>query len=246
MTGTEMIDMLGLRLEDPDQASFTQPTKIKSINIAQKTVVNLIDNAYLEELEEIDSASVHVTNGVTANGLTSNAISYSTAGITPIRNGIVAVECYDMTGASGAYALTSVGFSNMMKARDVKRLENSYLSGSSDNIVSYVFNETITIKSGSTVDAVDIWYLRQPTDLDASAPTTGSVVAGDGSLEEECTLNIALHEIVVDLAESQLWKMDNKADRAGLAQSGAIGQIKALNERYQIEKPRGIGTQGRV
>ena len=84
-----------------------------------------------------------------------------------------------MTGASGAYALTSVGFSNMMKARDVKRLENSYLSGSSDNIVSYVFNETITIKSGSTVDAVDIWYLRQPTDLDASAPTTGSVVAGD-------------------------------------------------------------------
>jgi len=255
MTGTEMIDMLGLRVEDPDEASFTQSTKIKAINIAQKTVVNLIDNAYLEELEEVDSAVVDSDTGIDENGLTSEAISYTSAGITPIRNGIVAVECYDLTGSAestagagdGTYALSSVGFTNMINAKDVKRLENSYLSGSADNVVSYVFNETITVKSSSTVDAVDVWYLKQPVDLDASAPISGeNIVAGDGSLEEECQLNIALHEIVVDLAESQLWKMDNKGERAGLAQSGAMGQIKALNDRYQIEKPKGIGTQGRA
>jgi len=253
MTGTEMIDMLGLRLEDPSHTAFTQATKIKAINIAQKTVVNLIDNAYLEELEVIDSAVVDSDTGVTENGLTNNTITYSTAGVTPIRNGIVAVECYDLTGSAesssgagdGTYALSSVGFANMINAKDVKRLENSYLSGSSDNVVSYVFNETISIKSGSTVDAIDVWYLKSPTDLDASAPTTGNVVAGDGSLDEECQLNIALHEIVVDFAESQLWKMDNKPDRSTVAQNNAISQVKALNDRYQIEKPKGIGTQGR-
>ena len=40
--------------------------------------------------------------------------------------------------------------------------------------------------------------------------------------------------------------MDNKPDRATVAYSNAINQIKALNERYQVEKPKGIGTQGRA
>ena len=40
--------------------------------------------------------------------------------------------------------------------------------------------------------------------------------------------------------------MDNKPDRAGNAYTNAINQIKALNDRYQIEKPKGIGTQGRA
>ena len=71
MTGTELIDMLGLRLEDPSEANFTSATKIKALNIAQRTVVNLIDNAYLTELQEIDTATFANTvyNDTTGNGL---------------------------------------------------------------------------------------------------------------------------------------------------------------------------------
>ena len=78
---------------------------------------------------------------------------------------------------------------------------------------------------------IDVWYLKSPTDLVA-----------DGT---ECVLNIALQELVLDFAESQLWRMDAKADRATSAYNSALNVIKTLNERYQAEKPEGIGTKGR-
>ena len=58
-------------------------------------------------------------------------------------------------------------------------------------------------------------------------------------------LNPALQEMVLDFAEAQLWRMDAKGDRAQLAYSNALATIKVLNDRYQVEKPEGIGTKGR-
>ena len=231
MTGTDMVDMLGLRLEDPAEASFTSATKIKAINIAQRTVVNLIDNAYLTELQSIDAYTLHATNGFTANALASGASTFSSLGVDPIRGGVIAVKGYNKTGAEGSYVISSLGFANMIEPQDVKRLENSYLAGSTSNVVAYVFKESLYVEP-TTVEAVDIWFLKNPTDI-----------ADDTT---ECELNIALHEVILDFAESQLWKMDNKPDRAGVAYTNAINQIKALNERYQVEKPKGIGTQGRT
>jgi len=231
MDGTEMVDMLGLRLEDPSEASFTSATKIKAINIAQRTVVNLIDNAYLTELQNIDSYTLHATNGFTANALTSGSSAFSSLGVDPIRGGVIAVKGYNKTGAEGSYVVSDLGFANMIEPQDVKRLENSYLAGSTSNVVAYVFKESLYVEP-TTVEAVDIWFLKNPTDI-----------AND---DTECELNIALHEVILDFAESQLWKMDNKPDRAGVASTNAINQIKALNERYQVEKPKGIGTQGRA
>ena len=226
-----MVDMLGLRLEDPSEASFTSATKIKAINIAQRTVVNLIDNAYLTELQNIDSYTLHATNGFTANALTSGSSAFSSLGVDPIRGGVIAVKGYNKTGAEGSYVVSDLGFANMIEPQDVKRLENSYLAGSTSNVVAYVFKESLYVEP-TTVEAVDIWFLKNPTDI-----------AND---DTECELNIALHEVILDFAESQLWKMDNKPDRAGVAYTNAINQIKALNERYQVEKPKGIGTQGRA
>ena len=226
-----MVDMLGLRLEDPSEASFTSATKIKAINIAQRTVVNLIDNAYLTELQNIDSYTLHATNGFTANALTSGSSAFLSLGVDPIRGGVIAVKGYNKTGAEGSYVVSDLGFANMIEPQDVKRLENSYLAGSTSNVVAYVFKESLYVEP-TTVEAVDIWFLKNPTDI-----------AND---DTECELNIALHEVILDFAESQLWKMDNKPDRAGVAYTNAINQIKALNERYQVEKPKGIGTQGRA
>ena len=45
MTGNEMLSTLGLRLEDPQESSFTQAAKIDALNIAQISVVNLVNNA---------------------------------------------------------------------------------------------------------------------------------------------------------------------------------------------------------
>lgn len=232
MTGTEMIDMLGLRLEDPSESNFTSATKIKALNIAQRTVVNLIDNAYLTELQEIDTATFANTvyNDSTGNGLDADGkATFTNLGIDPIRGGVIAINVYDINNSNQSVDL---GFANMIEPQDAKRLENSYLAGSDSNPVAYIFNEAIYVKPVKPSGGIDVWYLKNPTAI-ASGNT-------------ECELNVALHEVVLDFAESQLWKMDNKPDRAGLAYTNAVNQIKALNDRYQVEKPKGIGTQGRA
>ena len=153
-------------------------------------------------------------------GVTFTVLTNHADGGQPIRNGIVAVKLY-----GGKWA-------TMIEPGDQKRLENTYLAGSATNPISYVFGEKVYVDgAASATTAIDVWYLRQPVAIAANAT--------------ECELNIALHEIVVDLAESQLWKMDAKTDRSTAAQTNAATMIEALNARYQGEAPSGIGTKGR-
>jgi hypothetical protein len=119
----------------------------------------------------------------------------------------------------------------MIEPGDQKRLENTYLATSTTNPVAYTFGEKLYVDGSSAQGAVDVWYLRQPVAVAASG--------------DECELNIALHEVVIDLAESQLWKMDAKVDRAAAAYQNASAQMEALNARYAIEAPSGIGTKNR-
>ena len=202
---------LGLRLEDPAQSVFTEASKVDAINISMRTVCNMLDNGYLTEMERIDNDQALVSGNVT----------FSTAGITPIRGGI-----------TGIYDETNDKWCTMVETKDLKRLENSYLSGTTSNPVAYVFQETIYVKPTS-VALIDIWYLTEPTDYVA------------GAITAECELNPALHELVLDFAEAQLWRMDAKSDRATSAYNNALNLVKILNERYQVEKPEGIGTKGR-
>jgi len=213
MTGNEMLSTLGLRLEDPSESSFTQAAKLDALNIAQKSVVNLIHNAYLGELQVIDESKT----------MTANAIDISVGGDLSeevMRNGIIAV-----------YDSTDDVWCTMIDPGDQKRLENSYLAGSTTNPVAYVFSDKLFVDGPGATDDVDVWYLRSPADIEA-----------DGN---ECSLNVALHESVVDMAESQLWKMDAKNDRATAAYANGKGQIDSLNARYPTEAPTGIGTKGR-
>ena len=212
MTGNEMLSNLGLRLEDPAASVFTSAVKLDSLNLAQKTVCSMIDNAYLVELQTI------ADNKTVSTGACTFDVAFG-SGVNPIRNGI-----------TGIYDETNDVWCTMIEPGDVKRLENSYLDGSTSNPVAYVFADTIYIKPTS-VSSIDVWYIKEPTDLAASAT--------------ECELNPALQEMVLDFAESQLWRMDAKSDRAQSAYNNALNLVKVLNDRYQAEKPTGIGTKGR-
>lgn len=218
MTGNDLSVNLGLRLEDPAQSVFTAQAKMDAVNLAQKTVVNMIDNTYLTELQTIKNDQ----------SLTNGSVTFATAGIDPIRGAII-----------GVFDETNDVWCTMIEPGDVKRLENSYLSGNTTNPVAYVFGSTIYVKPTS-IATVDIWYLKSPTDFNHS--DSGSTAGGMGY---QCELNDALQELVLDFAEAQLWRMDSKLDRASSAYNSAINVVKALNDRYQIEKPKGIGTKGR-
>jgi len=199
-------------MEDPAESSFSLTAKVDAINVAQNTVVNLINNAYLTELETVASNK----------SLTSGATTFAAASITPIRNGVAVVK------------INGGNYCSMMEARDVKRTQNSYLSGTDANPIAYIFDETIYVLSDAAT-AIDIWYLSAPTDLTVSS----------GAVSNSSTLNEALHEVIVDFAEAQLWRMDAQSERAAAAYQSATNQINALNARYEGEAPEGIGTKGR-
>lgn len=234
MTGDLMIDMLGLRMEDPEEASFTSDAKLKAINLAQKTVCNLIHNAYLTELQLIDSGLVPGTDGVVDldGGFVTTTNEDSTTK-KPLRGSVSRV--YIDTGNVNSTAATSIAkYAIMVEPSAVKRLENSYLSSSTSNPVAYIFANKLymLIGSGNYPDDVDIWYLKEPADVTDSS----------GS---ESELNEALHEVVLDFAESQLWKMDGNLERGSAAYQNATAIVAALNARYETERPEGIGTRGR-
>ena len=211
MTNTEMIDLLGLRLEDPDKKAFSADARYKAINVAQLTITNLIDNSLLTELE-------HSENKTSSSG---GIINVTDLTYIPIRNGIYAVKNNDSSVNA---------FLNLIEFKDIKRLENTYLSSSVNNPVGYIFANKINIEPASA-HSCTIYYLRKPNDVD------------DGN---DCELDESLHEIVVDLAEAQLWKMDGQYARATSATENAIQIISALNSRLGIEKPQGVGTYGRA
>ena len=71
--------------------------------------------------------------------------------------------------------------------------------------------------SPTTCVSVDVYYIKEPT-----------AIANDSS---ECELNSSLETILLDLAESMLFRADNDLQRASLAEKKAFDQIKTLNER---------------
>jgi hypothetical protein len=210
MTGAEMLTNLGQRLEDPAGTIFTTAVKLENLNIAQKNLVNMIHNAYLTELETV------ANNKVAGAGSRWSTCTFATAFSTdlPIRNGIIKI--YDETNDK---------WCTIVEFKDVKKLENSYLAGDTTSPRAFIFDETIYIQPTSCV-LIDVWYLKAPTAL-----------ANDSN---ECVLNTALHDIVLDLAESKCWRMDGKPEKAQIAQNSATSMIGVLNERYAMEMPEGV------
>ncbi len=60
-----------------------------------------------------------------------------------------------------------------------------------------------------------------------------------------CELNPSLHGMVVDLAESYLWRQDGKEAQAKIAYDYAMAEINVRNQRYGGEAPAGIGAGSR-
>ena len=102
-------------------------------------------------------------------------------------------------------------------------------AGGANNSSAVPIRNNVTIRPNAQVGGFTnavLYYLKTPTDIASGV---------------EPILNSALHDIMIDLAEAELWRMDNKADRSQLAKASAMEQIKMLNDRYAIEQPTGVG-----
>lgn len=220
MTSSEMTSLLGIRLEDTSQLSFSAATKIQALNVAQVAATNFLHEDYLTELEHRDTITVNAS-ALASRGYINFAdgTSENTTSANPLRGSVRNVEV--------SYSSTNFIFAAMIPFEDVKKLENAYLEPGNANPIAYTFHNSLYITPIAGIAGVRVYYLKEP-----------AAIASDAN----CTLNVSLHEIVVDLAESQLWRSDNQVNRAKSAYESAISQISVLNEMRGVNKPEGVGA----
>ena len=200
MSGQEMLDILGLRLNDPSEADFNQPIKLEALNKAQLRLAKLLPDKELTELEILKSA-------VTVGGTTTGAVTFATLEAETTADVILNDRIQLVRiGSSGAFA-TMIDISDVPVVTD-----NSYLTGLAASPYSWVHSQSIYILPSATT-TIDVYYLRQPVDISDSVA---------------CELAASLHETVLDLAESALWPQKDEKGRADLAESRALSYVKLL------------------
>ena len=212
MTGDALNTQLGFRMEDTAESIFTKQQKVDAINNAQKQLVVMVDNSYLSELETSTTASVSSGEATYANLF---------SGSNPVRSSIIAVRDY----SSGA----DLKWCTIIDAKDVKQTDNAYLAGTTANPTAWIFDEKIHVQP-STVNQIKVWYIKTPTPYTYSDAT---------SMDDECELNSSLEGIVLDLAESELWRSDSNLNRANGALQNAMAVITILIGRAGVEQPQG-------
>tara|TARA_R110002020_G_scaffold438535_2_gene648987 strand:+ start:6522 stop:7166 length:645 start_codon:yes stop_codon:yes gene_type:complete len=212
MTGDALNTQLGFRMEDTAESIFTKQQKVDAINNAMVQVCALVDNSYLSELETSTTASVSSGEATYANLF---------SGGNPVRSSIIAVR--DYSGGS------DLKWCTIIDAKDVKQTDNAYLAGTTANPTVQIFDEKIHVQP-STVNQIKVWYIKSPTPY---------VYGTASSMDDECELNSSLEGVVLDLAESELWRSDGNLNRANGALQNGMAVIQVLNGRAGVEQPQG-------
>lgn len=211
MTGNEFLAALGNRMEDTGHSAFSSATKLEALNIAQNTVTNMLDNHYLRGLQTIKAAQTPVAGVI--------VISTALTGQLPIKNGIM--KLYDTSNDLYYRKINTDSWDDVEEEEN-----NTYFASTAAAPSFYVWGDGIYVLPNTLADSVAIFYYRDPTDL--AADPVASLISP------------TCDELILDFAESQLWRQDNKLNRALKAYDHAINVIQMLNARYQAEKPAGI------
>ncbi len=145
-TSQAMVDMLGLRLEDPDEAIFSASLKLSALNWAQLRLTNLIHPAYLKELEE---KQFDITCALATND-DEGSVALSELTYQPLINGIQTVKIHDGR------------FAHLIEPDEVRKNVNTYYQGTNKRPLAYVHNERIYVAADDDTQHIDVWYLREP------------------------------------------------------------------------------------
>jgi len=185
---------------------------LNRIDAVNNAMLRLVNLLDNDQLEELRTMqTVAPTVGVYALGSLTTDL---------VRNGVQKV-----------YSVTDSKWLHLVDPMDLEKTGNLYLTPSADYGITYIYGTNLTVLPAASGTSITIWYLKQPTPY-----TTVST-----SRDDECPLNPALHPLVVDLAEAELWKQDGKGEKAIEVLKIANKEIQTLNERAVAERKETVG-----
>ena len=273
MTGAQLIDNLGYRLEDASERVFEVNQRIEALNDSQRTLMGLMHDFYLSDLKtkvsEKTVSSGEVSFGSLFWSLTLTGVTASAVDPTVFTKANHGLETNDVVELSGFSEMTEInGMTGTVQKLNANTFEVNGIAADpaettggtvikvddggdrthsirngiykvydrTNSVVAKIVDEkdfpsttdysygTICCTSDekllispTTCVSVDVYYIKEPT-----------AIANDSS---ECELNSSLETILLDLAESMLFRADNDLQRASLDEKKAFDQIKTLNER---------------
>lgn len=182
------------------------------IDAMNNGMIRLINMLDNDHLEELRTIE-NVPTGEIVDGVA--LLSVLADGV--IRNGVEKV--YDTVGTK---------FLHLVDIKDLDKQANTYLTPSATHGYAYVYGDSLYLKPTTLTD-VDVWYIGKPSLWAASGYTA------------ECPLNLALHGLVADLAEAELWKQDGKSGKADGVMKVATTEIQTLNARAEAERKEELG-----
>ena len=194
-----------------DEANKKFPIANK-VDAMNNGIIRLVNLLDNDHLEELRDIE-NVPTGEIASGVA--LLSVLANGV--IRNGVEKV--YDTAGTK---------FLHLVDIKDLDKQANTYLAPSATHGYAYVYGDSLYLKPTSLAD-VDVWYVGKPT------------LWTEGDYSAECPLNLALHGLVADLAESELWKQDGKAEKSTAIFNSASAEIQVLNQRAESERKEELG-----
>lgn len=227
MNVTEMIERLGVRLEDSAQQAFSPATLLKTLNNAQLKLANMLHYNYLTELQVIETSVGSFTGSAAPYYKALSGLSY---GVLRGAQGILAVK---INGASNP-------FCTRVDLKSLKHLQNSYISGSTSNPIYYVLYNRIYVDNDSTTPTVDVYYLKAPATMvytftiskASTASTTGFLI--DAS-QYASTADDTYNKAVIYSVNKASYHVVTDYDAAG----------NALGDRYVIVSPAAASKFGR-
>lgn len=224
MNVQKMIDKLGFRLNDEAARKFNVSMRLDILNDSQITLVNLLHNNLLTELQEVET---NLTTIVGANGIDAyyalTSLSNEVA-----RNGVTNAKVY---GASGKYF-------NIMDAEEVKKTENTYNAGTDEYPVGYIFKNRFYFQTSTAGGSLtlDLWYIKKPSALKYTY-VTDSIAGGatDGT-----------YGYVIQILESELTSavndyyngsvLYNKTKDFSAIVYDYVGATKTLHVLYDVNE----------
>jgi len=177
----QMLDRLGVRIEDASKVNFNDTLKLEILKNNELELVNLLHPAHLTALEytkeDLDISADGEAGVAGVANLTAAALGYNVA---KGKEGVIKVKIH-----GGLYLIEK-------EVEDLKDFENQYKGGTALDPRYWIFQNKIYVLP-TTITNIDVSFLRLPTPLlykfsmfiSGGGTTTGFIGASDEGLNDD-------------------------------------------------------------